>query len=119
MPAVPPNLLTPLEYSKASLTLNAANDAYTFVLNGAYDYVVPQLWCESDASWPASAVVSVQCSQNSYAWSAFPTAIPGYTGNGVQNAIAVTGINYIRFYVSTAGGSATAMRLFLAGVKRV
>ena len=112
---IPSNLLTPDSIQKKYLTLNVANDFLNYRLDGKYDWIVPQLWCDSDAAWSAGAVVTLECSLDGTAWSAFPTPVTGYSALGVQNTVYCRGLNYVRFRVSTVGASATVMRVLLVG----
>lgn len=91
----------------AVLTLSNSNSYLTYEIPDGMDWAVFQL--DTDTSWTAAAVVQAYGGLTQTRQYAF--SIPAtYTAVGVQTAITVTGLKYLRLQVSTlAAGTDTIM----------
>lgn len=66
------------------------------------DSIVPQLYDRDGiSSWPTSLVVTCEASLDTNNFAAFPSGALTFSAFGLGEAIAVLGLSYVRFRVST------------------
>lgn len=98
------------------LDLGTAEKALTFDLRDLRpraDWFVYQIVSDAGTAWPsgATAVVTVEISQDGAAWNDFPSGAVTKSAFGFGTTLTVTGVNFVRFRVSTAGGSSVNARV--------
>lgn len=81
-----------------------------------YSAIVAQIDTPVDAA--AAGTVTLQCSLDGCSWYNFPSGAITYTASGVQAAVNVEGLVFVRYQVTTTSGTVEYM-LTVAGVRNV
>ncbi len=108
-------ILTPFNSTDTpgELAPNEVGSSVLFRLDGRFDTLVLQLTMVAGTSLPA-ATITVQISQDGINYYNFPSGAVTYAAVGVQTALSVTGLNYLRLVVTTEAGTANERVLVTA-----
>jgi len=95
--------------------LSSISSGITYKVQG-YSAVIAQIDTPVDAA--AAGTITLQCSQDGYSWYNFPSGAITYTATGIQAAVNVEGLVFIRYQVTTISGTVEYM-LTVSGVANV
>ena len=95
--------------------LSSINSGITYKVQG-YSAVVAQIDAPIDAA--AAGTITLQCSQDGCSWYNFPAGAITYAATGIQAAVNVEGLVFIRYQVTTISGTVEYM-LTVTGVANV
>ena len=95
--------------------LSSISSGITYKVQG-YSSVVAQIDAPVDSA--AAGAITLQCSQDGNTWYNFPAGAISYTATGVQAAVNVEGLAFIRYQITGTSGTVEYM-LTVAGVMNV
>jgi len=98
-----------------TVMLSSIVSGYTYKIQG-YSAVVAQIDAPIDAA--AAGTITLQCSQDGCTFYNFPAGAITYTATGVQAAVNVEGLVFIRYQVTATSGTVEYM-LTVCGVANV
>ncbi len=98
-----------------TVMLSSIVSGYTYKVQG-YSSVVAQIDAPIDAA--AAGTITLQCSQDGCTFYNFPAGAITYTATGIQAAVNVEGLIFIRYQVTTTSGTVEYM-LTVTGVANV
>lgn len=97
------------EVGKSWLDLGVKKDAMVFALPEGSDWATVQ--CSGINTWATSAVITIDASLDGGDFENFPDGSITKTAYGLYPILTVTGIRFLRVYVSTVGGSSVSVKL--------
>lgn len=113
------DILTPLSSTENTtqpgLMRSTVGSNLVYQVQG-YSSIVAQI--ETPYASSLTGTITLQCSQNGTAWANFPSGAITYTANGIQAAVNVEGLIYVKYQVTATTGTNDVL-LTVSGVANV